>query len=286
MFELPKVFHVSHVVDDLDVAMKWYDDLFSPRVWQHTELWGTSLALLVVGDVVMMPMQPALDPPSSPGKFKMRFGQRLHSLALYVDEPVPMIEHLRAQGLYLTGSRGTALDNPQDEIWTQPRETPMVFELFQPRESMNDPRLNEPDWSSAYWRDEHPLGIQGSVFTNVTGDRAKATAFYVDALRGTVLREGVATPYGTTSNFVRLSDEVTMEVAQPTGTDSRAAADLEVGGTFHAVTFRVADLDRAAAHVESKGVRTERPAPGHVVLDPADSFGVLIRLTDRDLADW
>jgi hypothetical protein len=92
--------------------------------------------------------------------------------------------------------------------------------------------------------------------------------------------------YGTRSSFVSLSDEVLLEVAEPQEPDSRAARDLASGGTFHAVTFRVADLDRAAAHVASKGIRTERPAPGHVVLDPDDAHGVLIRLTDRDVDQW
>ena len=31
MFELPRLFHVSHVVDDLDAAVAWYDEVFAPR---------------------------------------------------------------------------------------------------------------------------------------------------------------------------------------------------------------------------------------------------------------
>jgi catechol 2,3-dioxygenase-like lactoylglutathione lyase family enzyme len=283
MSQFSKVFHVSHVVDDLGAAVAWYDDVFSPQVWQRTELFGTSLALLVVGDVVMMPMQPA--PGASTDRFKTRFGPRLHSLALYVDEPVPLIDHLRGQGYRLTGSAGTELDNPQDEIWTQPRETPMVFELFQPRESMDDPRINDPAWSPAFWRDEHPLRLQGGMYTCVTADAEKATAFLVDTFFGSVVRSAI-TPYGTDSTFVRLSDEVTIEVAQPVDSDSDAARDLDVGGNFHAVTFRVADLDRATAHFESQGVAAKLVAPGHVVLDRADTFGVLLRLTDRDVTAW
>jgi catechol 2,3-dioxygenase-like lactoylglutathione lyase family enzyme len=286
MFELPKVFHVSHVVDDLDAAVTWYEEMFSPRVWQHTELFGTSLALLVIGDVVLMPMQPTTDHPTAPGRFKERFGTCLHSLALYVDQPVALIDHLRSRGLRLTGSAGTELRDPQDEIWTQPRETPLLFEFFEPRPSMNDPRLEEHDWSSEYWRGTHPLGIVSCCLTLVTADGESATRFLVDALRGKVVHERSAVPYGTKSAFVALSDEVMIEVAEPIEADSDAGRDLARKATFHAVTFQVADLERAVAHVESKGVGVERPGPGHVVLNRNDCLGVNFRLTDRDVSAW
>jgi catechol 2,3-dioxygenase-like lactoylglutathione lyase family enzyme len=286
MFDLPKVFHVSHVVDDLDAAVAWYDDVFSPRVWQRSELFGTSLALLVVGDVVLMPMQPPTAFPSAPGRFRERFGTCLHSLALYVDHPVPLIEHLRAQGFQLSGSDGSELRDPRDEIWTQPRQTPLLLEFFEPRASMNDPRLVEEDWSPAYWRKTHPLGIVGACFTVVTADVGSAASFFVDSLRGRVVHEGTVPAYDTRSAFVALSDEVTVEVAQPTRADSDAGRDLARRTTFHAVTFLVADLDRATAHLESKGVRTERRGPGHVVANRDDCFGVNFRFTDRDISAW
>ena len=286
MFTLPKVFHVSHVVDDLDAAVAWYDDMFSPRVWQRSELFGTSLALLVVGDVTLMPMQPATGFPTAPGKFKERFGSCLHSLALYVEEPVALIDQLRARGLRLTGADGTELSNPQDEIWTPPRATPMLLEFFEPRASMHDPRLEEDDWSSSYWRDTHPLGIVSCCFTVVTADREGSTEFFVDALRGKVVHQQSATPYGTRSAFVALSDEVLIEVAEPIGPDSDAGRDLARRAAFHAVTFQVANLARAVGHVESKGVRTKGRGAGHVVLNPEDCLGVNFRLTDREVSAW
>jgi catechol 2,3-dioxygenase-like lactoylglutathione lyase family enzyme len=273
MFDFPRVFHVSHVVDDLDAAVAWYEDIFSPRVWNRTELFGTSLALLVVGDIVMMPMCPPPGVPTAPGRFKERFGQRLHSLALYVDQPVALIDHLRSQGLRLTGSDGRDLRDPNDEF-------------FQPRPSMDDPRLEDKAWSSTYWREEHPLAIQAATYTVVTGDLLAATQFFVDSLEGKVIEERTIAAYGTRSAFIALSDQVVIEVAQPLDRESAARRDLAAGGAFHAVTFRVSDLGRATSHVEGHDVGVEQPGAGHVVLDPADCHGLLIRLTDRDITDW
>lgn len=286
MFELSRVFHVSHVVDDLDGASAWYDKVFSPQHWQRSELFGTSLALLVVGDLVLMPMQPTKAYPTAPGRFRDRFGPCLHSLALYVDRPTDLIDHLRGRGLRLTGADGTELRNPQDEIWTQPRETPVVLEFFEARPSMNDPRLVDPHWSADYWREIHPLGIVGSHFTVVAADGKAASEFFTGALGGTVVHEGTIGAYGTRSTFVSLGREITIEVAEPISPDSDAGRDLGRKATFHAVTFRVTDLQRAVDHLEARGVRTAARGPGHVALHPHDCQGVNFRLTDRNPPDW
>jgi catechol 2,3-dioxygenase-like lactoylglutathione lyase family enzyme len=299
-FQLPRVFHVTHVVDDLDAAVRWYDDVFAPRSgWGRLPgsdagggeadaaapgpLGSTRLSLLSIGPTVLMPLRAA--PGTGPERFRARMGPRLHSLALYVDEPQALIDHLTARGQHLVDYLGQPVTDPLGEIWTRPRESPMVFELFQPREGMGDPRYNDPGWSPAFWRDEHPLGIHDAHCTCVTADREAATGFLVDGLFGRIVHEAT-TPYGTRSTFVELSDEVTIEVAEPVEPASRAAADLAAGGSFHAVTFRVGDLDRAAAHLGAKGVRTERVASGHVVAEPADAFGMLLRFTDRPVTDW
>ena len=286
MFELTRIFHVSHVVDNLDDAVIWYEKVFSPRLWRRSDLFGTSLALLVVGDVVLMPMQPPTAYPTAPGKFRDRFGSCLHSLALYVERPTELIDHLRGRGLRLTGADGTELHNPQDEIWTQPRQTPMVLEFFEARSSMNDPRLEDAHWSSDYWRETHPLGIISSHFTVVAADARVASEFFVDTLGGEVIHQGFVAAYRTQSTFVSLSRDITIEVAEPTGSDSDASRDLGRRAPFHAVTFRVADLRRAVEHLEANGVRTEARGAGHVALRREDCLGVNFRLTDRSVTSW
>jgi catechol 2,3-dioxygenase-like lactoylglutathione lyase family enzyme len=274
MFTILNVFHVTHVVDDLDAALRWYDDVFATGTTDRTEFFGTALSLLTIGNVTLMPMQPG--DATSPGRFKARFGEHLHSLAIYVDGPVSLIEHLKAAGFFLTGPLGEPVERPDDEIWTQPKESPMVFEFFEYRPSMVP---------ASEWRD-HPLAARGAVYTNVVDDPSKATAFYVDLLRGEMLRQGVPTPYESTSDFVRVGDDVVIELARPTSPNSPAARDLDAGTTFHAVTFTVDDLDRAADHLTAKGVRLERPAGGHLVCEPADTLGMVMRFTDRDPVDW
>jgi catechol 2,3-dioxygenase-like lactoylglutathione lyase family enzyme len=284
MFEIGEVFHVSHVVDDLDAAMAFYRDVFGAREWQRTSQGGVALGFTIVGDVVFMPMEPVRGTPVAPARFLERHGPRLHSLALYVDDPVDLVAHLRSKGLRLTGSAGGELADPRDEIWTHPRELPIPLELFEPREATGDPRRNDPGWApaSVRWRDEHPLGLAGAAYVVVTADRAAATARLVEVLGASVLQEGVETPHGTVADVVGLGRRVVVEVAQPVDGAGRAARDLAAGASFHAVTLQVADLDRAVAHLSAQGIGVEQPAPGHAVADPADTLGVLFQLTDRD----
>lgn len=281
MFEVGDEFHVSHVVEDLDAAMDFYREVFEAREWQRTSQGGVALGFVIVGDIVFMPMAPTRGTPVAPARFLERYGPKLHSLALYVDDPVDLIGHLRARGLRLSGSAGGELTDPRDEIWTHPRELPAAFEFFGPRDVTGDPRRNEQDWSSAHWREIHPMGITGASYVIVSPDRVAATAQLVDTLHGRVLHEGVKTAHATTSDFVGLGQTVVLEVAQPDDDASRAARALATGGGFHAVNLDVVDLDRAVDHVVSKGIRVERLADGHAVLDPDDTHGVLFRLTDR-----
>ena len=166
----------------------------------------------------------------------------------------------------------------------------MLLELVEsPGEKASgyDPRFGA-DYSSATYRDTHPLGIERTAcLTVTTDDGERATEFFVNAMAGKVVHEVARTPHGTKSTMVQIGEETVVEVAQPVDADSRAAKDLEkCGGMLHAVTFQVKDLAKAADHLTSKGLRLERPADGHVVIDPADSHGALFRFTDRPVTTW
>ena len=61
MFKIGKLFHLTHVVDDLGAVDKWYDDIFAvTRFYRGYEPQaGRDASLIAIGDVVMEPMSPA-----------------------------------------------------------------------------------------------------------------------------------------------------------------------------------------------------------------------------------
>ena len=286
MFRITDVFHITHVVDDLDGAVAWYEDIFSPIVFQRTEVLNNSLALMVIGDVVLMPLQPGSTVPTPAAGFRAKFGQHLHSLAVHIEEPEDFMAHMESLGHPLTGARGGAVEGLGDEIWTKPKDFPGLYELWAPRIE-EDPRL-VAGWESSFWRDEHPLGLTGPAWvTVVTDDRAARTPALVAAFRAPIVHESASTPYGTDSAFLQLGSGVVLEVAQPTTTAGAAAADLGVcGEILHAVTFEVADAQAAAVHLSERGLDVERPAPGQVTVDPEGALGVRFRFTEGTFSDW
>ena len=106
MFRIGKLFHLTHVVDDLEAVDRWYDEVFAVNRFYngYEELAGRNASLIAIGDVIMEPMMPAgVEPLKNPSvkKFHDRFGQHFHSIAWYVDDVQAISERLDAAGFRL-----------------------------------------------------------------------------------------------------------------------------------------------------------------------------------------
>src|ERR1700723_2041297 len=91
MAKIGKLFHLTHLVTDLDAADRWYDKVFSAQRYYRGYMKARlrDASLVCVGDLVLEPIQVAKVPgaeKSPVGKFYARFGQRFHSIAWYVDQ--------------------------------------------------------------------------------------------------------------------------------------------------------------------------------------------------------
>jgi catechol 2,3-dioxygenase-like lactoylglutathione lyase family enzyme len=296
MFKINRVFHLTHVVDDLEAASSWYRDVFAAQPLGHSGggHTGGGIHLMLIGDIVVMPM--TVGPADAPAqRFRQRFGQHLHSIAWFVEDPVDLVRSLLARGVSLRDELGQPLehldaDDVDHEIWTPPRQAPCLIEFWpvpwESKSGLGDPRF-EPGWSPAMWS-EHPLGIQRTAcLTTVTPDIDSSAAFFTDVLGGTTIADLASTQWGTRSRFVQVGEHTVIELAQPLDATSRAATDLDAHGPIlHATTFQVTDLGRAAEHLADKGVGVERPSPNALVIDPDDSAGILLRLTDLPISEW
>lgn len=291
MFEVNRVFHLTHLVEDHDATLRWYDDVFGAQVYweKRTGPGDVTISLLFVNDLTVSPMTVSPTGAPAPAKFRKRYGEHLHSIAWHVEDATDLVQHLQGQGLLLKDELGRPLDGIDHEIWTSPKQSPCLIEmigLHMTAMHEDDPRFDEPDWSSR-WAAERPLGIERtSCITVVSNDVAAGAEFFVESLHGKVLHEG-DTPWGTHSSFVQVGPYTVVEVAGPTDPSSRAGADLAKNGQIvHAMTFQVRDLAAAEAHLTSLGLRLEKPADGHLGIDPADAHGLVVRFTDREIGAW
>jgi catechol 2,3-dioxygenase-like lactoylglutathione lyase family enzyme len=170
-------------------------------------------------------------------------------------------------------------------FFTYPKDTFGQLE-FQGRHGAGighrDPHLS-PEWTGAFWRDEHPLGIERtSHLTTVVRDVDRARPFYERVLGASVFH--TETTDGRRSAFAMVGNETVVELAQPLTGDSLLGRDLAGHGELpHAVTFKVRDVDAAERHVDVCGMRVADRSGETLVVEPADLCGAVVAFTARSL---
>ena len=288
MFKIGKIFHLTHVVKDLAACDRWFDDIFAVNRFYHgyEKLAAREASLVLIGDLVMEPVMLAKVPNAEQtpiGKFLARFGEHFHSIAWYVDDVGAMASDLNRRNLRLYDVTGKLVKPPKSApaIWTHPKETHALLEFAEAGDYIADPRM-KPGWTTAPWREQHPLGIdRTSHITVLFGDLQAAKALYVDLLGGKLLHEA-ETPGRRRSAFIAVGEDTIIEAAQPLSATSPEGRDLEVNGEgVHAVTFKSLNLKRAAEFLKSKGQRIESETADSLVLNTGNTFGMVVGFTAR-----
>jgi catechol 2,3-dioxygenase-like lactoylglutathione lyase family enzyme len=246
-------------------------------------------SLVLIGDFVMEPAQPIRRAPGwekfALGKFYSRYGQHFHSIAWYVDDLAETCARLTERKIRLFDMVGKAVTEASDKdgaVWTHPQDTHAAFEFAAVPKFFIDPRL-QPGWSTAFARDEHPLGIErASHLTMLFRDLSDARKVYQDALGGTPIHEE-ETPGRKRSVYYAVGEDTVIEAAQPLSSTSPEAVDMERAGEgIYSVTFRTKDLKRTGEHLRSKGQRVAED-DGSIVLDRDDAFGMVLGFTERKI---
>lgn len=294
-FEIGKLAQVIHVTGDLAGADALYRNVFGGECFYegYSPHEKRDASIIAIGDFVVEPMAPAAEEgaESMPvGRFHERFGDHLHSIALNVSGVPALYEHLREHDVRVVGPGGidpTAQDDSGTiSIYTHPKDSHCLLEFVDFRADVmpGSPRA-QAHWDPMRWRDDHPLGIMGpSHVTVVVRDLDTATAFFADVLGCPPFHETSDSRHGTSSRFCLVGTETVVELAQPVGEGSRAAADLAANGEIvHRVTLQVQDPDAAVAHLDAHGVGVVERADEAILLDPAHCYGALIELTSATL---
>ena len=112
-----KLFHLAHLVEDLDATDLLYDEVFACQRYyrRYEKAARREASLLIVCDQCMEPIEPSSDPADAAtplGRFKSRFGNRLHSIAWYVDDIEAFTARLLGHGVRLVGLTGRPVTDP------------------------------------------------------------------------------------------------------------------------------------------------------------------------------
>jgi catechol 2,3-dioxygenase-like lactoylglutathione lyase family enzyme len=291
MFKVGKEFHLLHVVSDLDVVDGWYDEIFAVRRFVRNTMKAAmrKASLVLIGDFVLEPAQPLRHMQgwerSALGRFYSKYGQHFHSIAWYVDDLTEMCLRLTEQKIRLFDMVGNAVIKPSRRdgaVWTHPQDTHAAFEFAAVPKFFIDPRL-QPGWTTDYWRDRHPLGIEGAshmtvLFRNLEDSRL----VYEKALGAEVIHHGQI-PGRKRSLYFAVGEDTVVEAAQPLSSTTPEGKDLaRAGEGIFSVTFKTRNLERAADYLRSKA--QEFTADGDsLVLNSDQAFGMTIGFTESNL---
>ena len=281
-----KLFHLAHLVDDLDSTDRLYDEVFGcERYYRRYERAARREAsLLVIADQCMEPIQPSSDPADAGtplGRFKSRFGNRLHSIAWYVDDIERLTTRLLDNGIRLIGLTGKPVTDPKTSVavWTHPADTGALLEFCEPGFAA-DPRL-EDDFDIDRWR-RHPLGLtHTSHVTVLVDDLTEAARIYGRALGGDLLKTDLTDPERPRSFHAVGHDTVIEAVAPTTDTTPEGADHRAAGKAVHAITFASADLAEARNFLASKNLTVTVVDEHNVWIDLDPGHGLRVGLTDR-----
>ena len=289
MFTIGKLFHLTHVVDDLEAVDKWYDDVFAvTRFYNgYEELAGRHASLIAIGEVIMEPMMPAkvenLKNPSVK-RFHDRFGQHFHSIAWYVDDVEAISTRLSEADLRLFNLVGREVKPPVKTaaIWTHPRQTHGQLEFALAGDYIPDPRL-ESGWSNEPWR-QHPLGIErASHIGVVVGDLSAAKRLYCEFLGEKLICEEQIEDRKQ-SAFVAVGEDTVVELIQPLSSTSPEGQELEKNGEgIYSLIFKTTDLGQAQNFLRSKQHQPEPDGADTIILGPDQAFGMVVGFTQRTL---
>lgn len=276
MFTIGKLFHLTQVVGDLDMADKWYNKIFAPCRFYRAYMPEAkrTASLLAVGNIVIEPVQPAgPDNENSPlGKFRAKFGDRLHSIAWYVDDLEACFDILSAKGIRLVDVAGKPVTERAhvEQIryfWTHPGDTHGLLEFSRLNpEFTTDPRF-QAWWSDDYWKNIHPLRLTGTVaITVVVADVGAAADFYATTLGSAEIaptlddgRRAFAVGDGTIVEIVGQDTDVTKAF----------------GKGVLGMTFLVSELDSAERHLRQAGVPATRSG-SFLTVAPEHALGTTV----------
>ncbi|ROO87431.1 hypothetical protein EDD29_5039 [Actinocorallia herbida] len=228
-----------------------------------------------IGDVLIDSLAPKLYLTGGVQRYPDVATPRLKTTGWYVDGVKELYKELRAQGFRLVDSRGDLLDADEwpggfSPFHTLEDDAGLRYRFFETFPFPLDPRVAE-GWTLPEADDADPLGIEHAAYHTVLTHRPERVAdLLVDVLGGEVVRTGRDDLRRVSGPYVPLADAV-FHLAAPDPGTAPAPGPLDA---YHAITWKVADLDRAARHLDAEGVRIAHRSDTALVTDAATSLGV------------
>lgn len=292
-FRVTTLNHPSHHVPDLPEAEAWFKRVFRRDSIPFAKILGDLpvrpdwpmdySSFTLIREVLIDCIDPHRYVVGGVQQYASVSEPQLKDFGWYVDGLVEAYRSVRAHGFRVTntlfeiqeGDEPTG-PNPPAPFFTLRDDAGLRYHFHSATHVLpGDPRA-ATGWTLPPVSDEDPLRIECcSHHTILTGNPQRASRLFVDALGGELVHAGRDETRGTTSTYVHLGGS-TLEFAVP---DPRTPAyekwaESQPDDTYYAITWKVADVDRAEGHLREQGVGIDVRGPAGFVTDPSTSLGI------------
>lgn len=267
-----RIFHSTHVVEDITPVWKKHMEVFGALAFRETylESLDVDMLCLYIADHGYEPMAPRSD--RSPlTAYLTASGNSMHSFEMYVDDPKAAAEEVQRLG-------GQVLDATDTFFMVHPRTTGGI--LVQAAADDRDPlgmTGNDPYYRSSWnpdWLVGHASGVR-RLAAMVFGvpDVERSRRFFTEILDGTDLGSRPAAD-GTQRRFVDVAGDI-LCLGGPAGDDAFSQYAAARNSCFYALCWLVSDLAQTEAYLTARGLRITRDGCGlgSFAVEPDDMFG-------------
>ena len=292
-FGFGSMIHAIHMGSDVPALNAFYEDVFGGMLYMGVDepsympAEKRHASLLMISDLCVETMAPDLPPDlgTPVGRFYDRFGDHWHSIGFTVEDFEGLGRHLQANDVYLGKPGGGPMEDFEafSYFYPHPRHVGGVMVECCSVEMPRDPRL-EDSWSSLakLWAN-HPLGAERTGWVTIGVEDIDSHLELWQRLFEVVPVYDELSPLGHRSQFVHFGD-LLVELAQPLDPGSDLDDHVKrFDDMMFEVTLKVVDLERAEAHLNSKGVRTVRADSEMLLANSEDTFGARWAFTTRKI---
>ena len=275
-------FHGTAAVHSYDATLAWLERFCGCRALEYTDnsdpLVARKGGVTWSGDNGLELMEPN-DPNGGPGRFLNRYGPGLYALALQVEDLAEAAAWLDDRGAGIVG------ETPRGFIFTRPQHTCSVYLEWADKDFEFDPRFGGPlpPPPADALIDVPRIAYWGALVS----DPAAALERLQELWPAPVLSQRMDAAGSEPAAALSIADGVLALYRLPEEPEqTREIWGLDVHRPrLHVMALRVRDLRAAADTLEREGVRRLRgdPADGEFLTHPADTCGIPIAWTDRDI---
>ncbi|MCB2048008.1 MAG: hypothetical protein KDE32_07240 [Novosphingobium sp.] len=256
--------HMNAVIDNYQDAVKHFVDVYDGNFMLDLPGPNWNACLIEIGGVITEFF----------GPFNFMLNTRNGAHWLGVEYEAPMKESraaVAANNIRIYRDLEVAFHtNPADGFGVD-------YELYEGTFFGPDaPNVQTHSRDPGYWRNEHPAGMTGIVgYTHVVAD-LDATGTFLENLFGSKKVYDAERPaLGAIARGYEVSDHV-VELLQPSGPGPLLSEMMRTGEGIRSSIIGVADLAKAQAHFESKGLPIiAGTQPDSFAIDPEANFGLL-----------